>query len=271
MKQKTGCAFSAALFLLGCLPLAAADAPTTLHVTCPDTWPGPERPGILLSYSSAYFDTSSAFGPDDSVVSPPYDTSALLDCAYGNVPHIHADSPLRITVAVPGHVHQCRSGRQINDTPVWCDTRPEADGTLGPVRLYLAERVTIATTLMGFSLRSDRKDIATVASSAGFTCTEEAVGNERETFYCVRNGQQVAIHMRQGRSIELEVVGPADELDQARFYDDAVLRFGLRREYEHNGREVTEIWQEPGSPARFTVTWPADHIAVTLRDTSPTE
>ena len=218
-----------ALMLLPPPPLAATEVSKTLRITCPEKWPGPARQGARLSWSTAYFDTDSELGPDDSDIPPPYQTSTLLDCAYGTAPHIHEDSPLRITVAVPGHARRCRPGWQMTDTPVWCDTVPDADGSIGPIRLYVAERVTLATSLLGFRLRQGRDEIAAAASNAGFACTDEVIGGDRAIVHCVREGQQAAIRLRQGRSTKVQLSEPAPKPGQAPLADQVILRIGLRR------------------------------------------
>ena len=271
MKRYPAVLTAVALTLLAPPPLAAAEAPKTLRITCPETWPGPESRGARLSWSTAYFDTDSEFGPDDSDIAPPYDTSTLLDCAYGNVPHIHAHSPLRITVAVPGHARRCRPGWQIADMPVWCDTVPDADGTIGPIRLYVAERITLATSLLGFGLRQDRDEIAATASKAGFACTEAPVGGDRTIFHCGRDGQQVAVHLRQGRSTKVEVSEPSPRPGQAHLADQIILRIGLRSIMGDEQEGLVSTWQEPGSPARITIQRPGEGSIITLSDTSATE
>ena len=256
--------------LLSSPPVSAAvvAAPAPYRIGCPETWPGPEQRGARLSYAFPWFDHVFVFGPWDVTIDPPsLDTTILLDCAYGHPEpktrfHGPQESPLRITVAVPGHVRRC-GGDTVGRNVVKCETVPEFDGTIGPVKLYIAERITLATTLLGFGLRRTRDEVLATAASAGFACGEDRTTTEVETPQtCTRGADRVTVHFKNGRSAKVSQFGPSDTAEWSQLYQGIVFRFGLLRKYG-DAPKPAEIWQQPGSPAAIAV-WPG---ALILSDT----
>lgn len=254
--------------LLALEPIAAqaAEAPRLFHITCPGRWPGVERRGTRLSYAHLWFDAQIPFGPWDVTIDPPnLDTTVLIDCAYGKGgPNKWPDtSPLRITVAVPGHVQRCSDPVNSGNDTRGCTTAPEADGTIGPVKLYIAEPITLATTLLGFGLRHTRDEVLATAASAGFACGEDRTATEVEAPQtCTRGADRVTVHFKNGRSAKVRQFGPSDTAEWSQLYQGIVVRFGLLRTYG-DAPEPAEIWQQPGSAAAIAV-WPG---ALTLSDT----
>lgn len=129
-----------------------------------------------------------------------------------------------------------------------CETAPEADGTIGPVRLYIAEPITLATTLLDFGLRRPRDEVLAIATKAGFACSEDGA---EAPLTCTRGSDRVAVTFKNGRSAKVQQFGPTDKAEREHFYQRIVFRFGLLRTYDDDP-EPPEIWQQHGSPARIT-------------------
>jgi hypothetical protein len=163
-----------------------------------------------------------------------------------------------MTVLVPGRARRCDNPPH-GPLSSWCDTTPEADGTIGPIRIYIAERPTLATTLLGFGLRQGRGNIRSVADAGGFTCTEDS-----DLWHCTSEHDRIDILFKNGRSVAVRRLLPRDQPGQGGAYDRTIYRFGLRRQFDFN----SEIWQEPTSPARITFVRDKDPMVLTLEDTA---
>ncbi len=236
-------ALGLAAFLLAPPSWGAETPQGLLRVSCPAIWPGPEHQGEKLTWANNWI-YGGENGPDAPLVPPEYDTQVELDCAYGYLGSKAGyrggfSSPLRLTVAVPGHAKRC-DGPLEGHNPRWCDTAPEADGTIGPILIYVAQRVTLDTTFLGFSLRQDKARISSFVETAGFHCAETAA----DVLECTRNEDRVAVHFVGGRSFKIEMFLPKT-VDSWTY---ATHRFGLHMDFVGSKTEG-QRWLTPGQPA----------------------
>jgi len=261
MKRCLFAALLGGLIAAAVIPANAAEA--LFRITCPDRWPGPDHRGIALSFSERWFDSQTVFGPDGSIVPPPNERSALLDCAYGEAArgsrlHGGVFSDLRMTVQVPGRARRCDNPPH-GPRSSWCDTAPDKDGTIGPIRIYIAERPSLATSLLGFRLRQSAGDIRSVADAGGFTCIDDS-----DIWHCISEHDRIDILFKGDRSVAVRWLLPRDKPGEGGAYDRTVYRFGLRRQFDFN----FETWQEPKSPVRLTFVGDKDPMVLALEDTS---
>jgi hypothetical protein len=207
------------------------------------------------------------FGELDAVIPPRYERTTVLDCAYGEAApgsrfRGGTLSALRMTVLVPGHARRC-DGPTGGPRSSWCDTAPEADGTIGPIRIYIAERPTLATTLLGFGLRQSKGDVRTVAEAGGFTCAEES-----DTWHCTGAHDRIDIRFEDGRSVSVRWLLPRDKPGEGGTYDRTIYRFGLERGEAFDIPGEPDLWQEPKSPVRVIFVEDKDPMVLTLEDIS---
>ncbi len=252
-----------AVIACGGSPANAAEA--LLRITCPDQWPGPDHRGVRLSYSTAWYDSRAMFGEWEHLVPPDDERSALLDCAYGGAApgsrfRGGAFSDLRMTVQIPGRARRCTGG-VAGPPSSWCDTAPEADGTIGPIRIHLAQRPTLATTLLGFGLRRSVDEILAAAAAGGFTCSQES-----GTLHCASAHDRIDAVVRDGHSVAVRWLLPRDKSGQGGAYDRTVFRFGLNRGRAFDVPGEPDLWQEPKSPVRVTFAYNRDPMVLTLED-----
>ena len=206
---------------------------------------------------------TSTWRQGPSIIPPDYERSTLIDCAYGGAApgsrfRDGEPSDLRMTVLVPGRARRCGSTPHTFST--WCDTEPEADGTIGPIRIYIAERPTLATTLMGFGLRQGMDEIHRAATVGGFSCSNES----GTLLHCQSGHDRIDVVLKDGRSVAIRWLLPRDKPGHGGEYDRTVYRFGLNRDLGHSA----EIWQEPKSPVRVTFSGDTDPMVFSLEDTA---
>jgi hypothetical protein len=226
-------------------------------IACPDEWPGERDHGVRLSSSERWFDGRTMFKPSDIVVSFARDKSILLDCAYGA-----AESGLRLTVQIPGFARTCGKPSPGHRSS-WCTTQPEAGGTIGPIRIYIAERPDLETSLMGFRLRMAPNQIRAVAKDSGFACAEAS-----ETLRCTRESDRINIVFQDGRSVAIHWLQPHDQPGDGGRYDQVITRFGLHRATAADTPGRPDLWQQPNSPVRVTFAGDTDPMVLTLEDTA---
>ena len=87
----------------------------------------------------------------------------------------------------------------------WCDTALEEDGSIGPIRIYVAEPVTLKTRLRGFALRRDRDGILAAAADNDFHCTAES----GDSLACTGRQGMVSIHFFNGLSFKIVQIWPS--------------------------------------------------------------
>lgn len=151
------------------IPIAAnAGEPASTHFTiaCPAVWPGSDAPGAQLHWGDVWTDYEGQLEPAGGGALPPGLSKVVqMDCAYSK----YKAYPRHITINVPGHVSMCRiKAHGEKAEALTCETQPDADGTMGPVVMQIAEPVTLATQLNGFRLRQTPEAIRKQADASGY-------------------------------------------------------------------------------------------------------
>lgn len=238
--------------------LAAADEGKYVRVGCPPVWPRPGHAGERLSYSNDWTDLSYATMEADADPVIYQDRETELDCAYGARKH---NSTLRLTLIVPGQPVRCQPapGKAFLKS---CLVPPGPDGTVAPPQIWLAERLSYRTTLLGFGLRRSWAELAELATASSFACMDvrEAV------IRCARGRDAITVTFTDSLSsmVEWTVTGEDGQTqdETIAMYRTTVLRFGLSG--EGSGTDLDAIaW---GSDWRMP---PDDPVTVTLHQTRP--
>lgn len=258
-----------AALAIATLPPAMADD-ILYRVRCPAFWPGSGKDALKLTYSRAHYRVGIPFGPDDTDVQEMSQHSILLDCAYGALPLKGAawdynteSSPWRLTITIPGRARKCGFGDITPYRDMWCDTAREADGTIGPIQMHIAEIPSLSTTLLGFGLRQSMDAIRATAAASGFSCADD--GTNAEALHCRHNADSVDVEFLNGRSRAVHRFLTRDSNEQAGNLDRTFLRFGLN--YKHNGSDYeTDIWQLFFSPVRVVFRTDSDPMVLTIED-----
>jgi hypothetical protein len=272
-----------AMMVLSFPAIAASAGDSLTRISCPLQWTDPDGKPQPLSWTQASFDPDASFGPDDEKVLPPYDTSLMLDCAYGH-PSGHlsrydgAFSTLRVTLLMPGHVKRCRGWMgggakyRVHGLQMNCWTQADPGAPLAEAKIIPAEPVTGATTLLGLGLDKSREQLAEVATRQGFVCAD----GESAELACVRGEERVAIRFHDGRSVEVEQAAQRPQGQRNALYRNTILRFGLNRQYlaaEYlypDERYGQQVWQSPGSFMRIAMVVGDNEVRVRLTDLSKT-
>jgi len=210
-----------------------------IEVRCPATWPGPSQRGEKLSYAEAWTGESSFMGPE--VDETPADGGIFLDCAYGSQKEA---SPNHLTIIVPGRTilcHDTKGGLMVR----WCDTAPEADGTIGPILTYIAEPVTPSTRLAGFWLGMTVGQAS--ARGDGFECAREG----EDHLACRRSTDTMTLALRGDQVVSMKWRITGSDADRQAAYHAFVLRFGTYYDWQPEFHQ--DIWYTPGQPVELGV------------------
>lgn len=145
-----------------------------IRVGCPLYWPESIMPRAAAKKAEVWMYAVSNLHPTDDNSYPVEMTKPngiSIDCQYTN--------GRRLTVAVPGITRYCEAeyvpgGEHLSPKAegAVCLTRPAADGTMGPIRIYIVEPVTLAIRIDGLGLRMSRAEILAVAEARGFEIVE---------------------------------------------------------------------------------------------------
>jgi len=236
---------------------AAETAAERITIQCPATWPGPEHRGEKLSYANAWTGDTSYMGPE--VDDGPAPGEVMLDCAYGPKGGIE---PRHITVVIPGRDILCHEtkGRQMVR---WCDTAREADGSLGPIQMYIAEPVTPASRFAGFHLGQSVDEI--LAGGNGFSCGQEAA----DRLVCRRGPELVTLLLAEGHAARMEWRHTGTQAERYTTYHAFILRFGLSSDSlahqdpaDAGTWNTSETWRTPGQPVELMVRLRQDSFVI---------
>ena len=248
------------------------------RISCPLHWPGPDGKALPLRASTPWYDHDAMFGGWDEVVPPEYETSILLDCAYGYSPrHRSLDdgdkSPFRVTLHVPGHVKRCKGAnfpvaKGVWQDPMTCWTLSEPGQTLPPPQTFPAEQITGSTSLEGFGLNKSPQLITQWASEQGYACTTV---NPTE-ISCHRDQEQINVLFRNDRSVRVELSVPWERNQPDTRHKALVFRFGLPRQYPVSGPDYfMQEWRGPGSSFRIAEMVHDHEMQIQLADLSKIE
>lgn len=263
MKRRIVAAMLGAVAAFAGMPAHAASG--YFDITCPDHWPGAADKGARLSYSRPWLNTRTMLEADDYSIPYTGEGSVLLDCAYGAAPpgsrqRGGAFSDLRLTIQVPGLPQRCGQPSGTSRSS-WCTAESAYDGTIGPIRIHIAQRPTLDTTLLGFGLRLGEDRLRAIAAHGGFTCTE-APG----LLHCAKATDRIDVVIKDGQSVAVHWLMPEDQPGSGGAYDRVVYRFGLRRSTADDSPGRPDVWQEPNSPVRVTFLGGGNPMVLTLED-----
>jgi len=222
----------------------ASAAEILYRIACPVVWPGPGGPDIPLTnaYERKHWEEGISPVNEADFFKGTGPGDVQVDCIYGKGGQ---DSPLRITMILPGYPVRCLYTYPLGDTRrvETCEVRSEADGTLGPVRWRIAEQIGPETAFLGFGLGKTPEEIRAAAATGGFFVAAGEDGRLAMT----RGGDQLTARFdpATGRSVEIAWMLPADRAERAAFHNGLIFRFGYNyRIIDVPGLRATQdIWR----------------------------
>lgn len=164
-----------------------------------------------------------------------------MDCRYDDgkmEPRRH------LTIALPGRPSACRCERPAGQLSLSCETSTDADGTIGPVRMQIAEPISLATQLAGFHLRMDAETIRNQASAEGFAVEEDSL-----RLHLTKGGETIDIALSKTTRLSRLVTKWISQ-DHWETNPDVVMRFGVYRElrFTTTPPDQWDRWNNPGQP-----------------------
>jgi len=211
-------------------------APLAL-ITCPETWPGLDAPGLPVTHALPTSDFQVGGFPDDGYG---YDWigkgpgEVQMDCGYGSDGY---KTTRRITVLVPGYPTRCEWHRKAGakgTLVLGCQTAPGPDGFLGEVRWRMAEQVSLVTTLQGFGLRRTPEEIRATADGRGYAVAAASAEGPPRVFHLTRDGERLEVTFTDGLSSLVIWLAPDGAPASKAFFDQAKLRFGITSTANHS-------------------------------------
>jgi hypothetical protein len=246
--------------LLSGLVLAGgeASAEELYRIACPLVWPGPGKPDIPVTYAEARKRWDEGINPanENDFFDGTGPGDVQVDCAYGDNPW---ESPLRITMILPGHPVRCWYPRLGDREMAVCEVRAEADGTLGPVLWRMAEQLGPQTTFLGFGLDRTAAELRATAKAGGFAVAE----GEEGRLVLTRDQDQLVARLdpATSRSVEIAWMMRGDGAERTAFIHSLIFRFG------YNFR----IIDVPGQKAMQTIWRSADQTVAVVTHTFQTD
>lgn len=263
-----------ALFFLACTGQAQAQAQDGKQgylASCPQFWPGLDKPGVSLDTGQVDW-TPSVWDGYVARLIPENDGSyeskveLQLDCRYKGGRHV--------TVVVPGNDISCKIG-PLPGFPktktLVCATRAEG-GFPPPIVVSPAEPVTAQTTFKGMRLRQESQKIINAGRQLGYTETVSKVSEDGKPLEIIFTGPDEHITVIFSKTTRLsrfiELYRPIINRDWT-VSKQFTLRFGFGFEYTNS---FDDIWTSAdGSISVTSISTHSDFYAIQMTDNNSAE